>query len=85
LPKKPHDPLKPNKIPEGPWQIISCDLIVDLPKSEEKDSIFVVVDRFTKQAHFIPTMKDVDAKGISTLFLKDVWKHHGTPKKVISD
>src|SRR5882757_8109854 len=36
-------------------------------------------------AHFMPTMKDVDSKGISDLFLKHVWKLYGTPKKVISD
>ena len=85
LPSRPTGPLQPNEVPEGPWQTITCDLIVDLPKSEGCDSIFVVVDRFSKQAHFIPTTKDVDSKGISELFLKNVWKHHGTPKKVISD
>src|ERR1700709_2193988 len=85
FPKKPHGPLKPNEIPTAPWQNITCDLIVDLPKSEGKDSIFVVVDRFSKQAHFIPTVKEVDSKGIAELFLQNVWKLHGTPKQVISD
>jgi hypothetical protein len=53
--------------------------------SEGFDSIFVVVDRYTKQTHLIPTTKDVDAEGIAKIFLNHVWKHHGTPKKVISD
>jgi len=81
-PAKPHGPLKPNKILEGPWQTITCDLIIDLPVSEGFDSIFVVIDRYTKQTHLIP---DVDAEGIAKIFLNHVWKHHGTPKQVISD
>jgi len=85
FPSKPVGPLQPNAIPEGPWQSITCDLIVDLPKSEGFDSIFVVVDRFSKQAHFIPTTKNVDSRGIVDLFLKNIWKLHGTPKQVISD
>jgi hypothetical protein len=84
-PVKPHGPLKPNEIPEGPWQMITCDLIIDLPVSEGFDSIFVVIDRYTKKTHLIPTNKDVDAEGIVKIFLNHVWKHHGTPKQVISD
>ena len=85
FPSKPAGPLQPNAVPEGPWQSITCDLIVDLPKSEGFDSIFVVIDQFSKQAHFILTTKNVDSKGIVDLFLKNVWKLHGTPKQVISD
>jgi hypothetical protein len=69
---KTHGPLKPNEIPEGPGQIITCDLIVDLPLSEGFDSIFVVVDRYTKQTHLIPTTKDVDVEGIAKIFLNHV-------------
>jgi hypothetical protein len=60
--------------------MITCDLIVDLPVSKGFDSIFVVIDRYTKQTHLIPTNKDVDAEGIAKIFLNHVWKHHGTPK-----
>jgi transposase InsO family protein len=77
--------LQPNSVPTAPWQIISCDLITQLPKSSGFDAIFVVVDRLTKQAHFIPTMSSVDSPGIAELFLTLVWKLHGTPKEVISD
>ena len=82
---QPFGPLHPNPIPTTPWQIISCDLITQLPKSASYDAIFVVVDRLTKQAHFIPTTLEVDAPGIAELFLTSVWKLHGTPKEVISD
>jgi hypothetical protein len=84
-PAKPTGLLKPNEVPNGPWQNVTCDLIVDLPKSEGFNSIFICVDRFTKQAHVVPTTKDVDSNGIAEIFLKNVWKHHGTPQQVISD
>jgi len=85
IPRKSQGLLKPNEIPKGPWQTVTCDLITDLPISEGMDSIFIVVDRFSKQAHFIPTTKDVSAKGIAELFLRNVFKLHGTPKQIISD
>ena len=80
-----HGLLQPNTVPTAPWQIISCDLITQLPKSSGFDAIFVVVDRLTKQAHFIPTTSDVDSPGIADLFVSSVWKYHGTPREVISD
>ena len=80
-----HGPLQPNSVPDQPWQVISCDLITQLPKSSGYDAIFVVVDRLTKQAHFIPTTSSVDSPGIAELFLSSVWKLHGTPQEVISD
>lgn len=61
------------------------DLIVDLPPSDGFDSIMVVVDRFTKQCHLAPTVKTASAETIADLFLQNVWKHHGTPRQVISD
>ena len=82
---QPSGPLQPNAVPRSPWEIISCDLITQLPKSSGYDAIFVVVDRLTKQAHFLPTTSDVDSPGIAELFLNGIWKLHGTPKEVISD
>jgi hypothetical protein len=50
-----HGVLRPLAIPEGPWQWTESDHIVKLPISEGYDSIYVVVDCFTKMVHFIPT------------------------------
>lgn len=49
-----HGGLQPLPIPKGPWQSISYDYIVELPVSNAYDAILVVVDRFSKMAHFIP-------------------------------
>jgi hypothetical protein len=65
--------------------MISVDFIVELPKSYGYDAIMCVVNSLTKCAHFIPTHTTINAKGTALLFLKEVWKHHGTPKVVISD
>jgi transposase InsO family protein len=44
-----------------------------------------VVDSLTKRTHFIPTHTTINAEGTTLLFLKEVWKHHRTPKVVVSD
>jgi hypothetical protein len=44
-----------------------------------------VVDRFSRQAHFIPGFEATNAEELAEIFIKEVWKHHGLPKKTISD
>ena len=74
-----HGVLRPLPIPEGPWQWMESDHIVKLPKSKGYDSIYVVVDRFTKMAHFIPTTEKALEEDLIDLHMKNVWKHHGLP------
>jgi transposase InsO family protein len=47
--------------------------------------LMCVVDSLTKHTHFIPMHTTINAKGTALLFLKEVWKHHGTPRVVVSD
>jgi transposase InsO family protein len=67
------------------WDTISVDFIVELPDSHGYDAIMCVINSLTKHAHFIPTHTTINAEGIALLFLKEVWKHHGMPRVVLSD
>jgi len=60
--------LKPNQIPERPWQHISVDFITKLPVSKGHDSILVVCDRFSKMSHFVATTEKMTAEGLARLF-----------------
>jgi transposase InsO family protein len=65
--------------------VISVDFIVELPESHGYDAIMCVIDSLTKRMHFIPMHTTIMAKGAARLYLRDVWKHHGTPRAVLSD
>ncbi|KAE8691406.1 hypothetical protein F3Y22_tig00110890pilonHSYRG01301 [Hibiscus syriacus] len=83
--KKPAGLLQPLPIPERPWESISMDFIIGLPKTDGLSSIMVVVDRFSKYATFIPASKVCPAVEVARLFLKHVVKYWGMPKTIISD
>jgi hypothetical protein len=65
--------------------MISVDFIVKLPESHGYDTIINVVDSITKHAHFIPMHTTITAEGTTHLYLREVWKHHGTPQVVLLD
>ena len=77
--------LHPLPILDAPWDTISMDFIVELPESNKKDAIMVVVDSVTKWSHFVETVTTLLAAGTTQLYLQHIWKHHGLPKKVVSD
>ena len=61
------------------------DFIEGLPKSERRDCIMVVVDRFTKYAHFLSLTHPYTAQEVAKLFLDQVVKFHGAPQTIVSD
>jgi hypothetical protein len=62
------------------------DFLGPVPEStSEKDMILIVVDRLTKMARFIPTHTTVTSKETADLFLREVFRHHGLPKGIVSD
>jgi hypothetical protein len=78
--------LQPLPIPEWKWDVVTMDFITGLPRTSKKhDSIMVVVDKLTKAAHFIPLKTTHRAEDVDDIFLKEVARLHGIPKKIVSD
>jgi len=75
----------PNKVPNGPWKIISINLITQLPESNSYNAICVIVDRLTKRAHFISINNWFLSKDMVQLLYDKVYPLHGLLLQIILD
>jgi IS30 family transposase len=84
--QRPAGLLQPIKIPEWKWEEIGMDFIVGLSRTQAGyDSIWVIVDRLTKVAHFIPVKTTYSDAKIAELYISRIVCLHGVPKKIVSD
>ncbi|KAA3483847.1 DNA/RNA polymerases superfamily protein [Gossypium australe] len=78
--------LQPVKIPLFKWERITMDFVSGLPLTPtKKDSVWVVVDRLTKTAHFLPVRMDYSLQKLAKLYVSEIVKLHGVPVSIISD
>jgi hypothetical protein len=78
--------LQPLSIPEEPWSDISMDLITHLPQSRSGfDAIVVFVDRLSKMIHAVATQTTCTASELARVMLREVARHHGLPRSIVSD
>jgi hypothetical protein len=83
---KPGGLLQPLSFPEWKWDVISMDLIVELPLTTRKfDLIWVIVDRLNKSAHLIPMHTNYNAKKYAEIYLIPALCLHGVLKTINSD
>ena len=74
------------KTPEWKWEEVGLDFIVGLLCTQRGyDSIWVIVDRLTKVAHFIPVKTTYNGPRLAQLYMERIVCLHGVPKKIVSD
>ncbi|GJZ47910.1 putative reverse transcriptase domain-containing protein [Tanacetum coccineum] len=84
--QKPSGLLQQPEIPVWKWERITMDFIVGLPRTPSGyDSIWVIVDRLTKSAHFLPVKTTDSMEKLTQLYLKEIICRHGVPISIISD
>ncbi|GJZ67147.1 putative reverse transcriptase domain-containing protein, partial [Tanacetum coccineum] len=82
--QKPSGLLVQPEIPMWKWERIIMDFVTKLPKtSNEHDTIWVIVDRLTKSAHFIPTQETDSMETLTRLYIKEIVSRHGVPISII--
>ncbi|GKA14319.1 putative reverse transcriptase domain-containing protein [Tanacetum coccineum] len=84
--QRPSGLLQQPKIPEWKWDNITMDFITKLPKIKSgHDTIWVIVDRMTKSAHFLAVREDYSTERLEKLYIDEIVARHGVPVLIISD
>nr|KAJ0202839.1 hypothetical protein LSAT_V11C500278610 [Lactuca sativa] len=77
--------LQPLELPSTVWSELTMDFIDGLPRSEGNIVIFVVVDRLSKYAHFLPLKHPYTANTVANVFLREIVRLHWVPESIVSD
>ncbi|KAL4378322.1 hypothetical protein GQ457_02G025300 [Hibiscus cannabinus] len=78
--------LQPLKFPQWKREKITMDFVTSLPITPRKnDAVWVIVDRFTKSAHFIPVRVNMSSDILAELYIREVIRLHGVPTSIVSD
>ncbi|KAI5339223.1 hypothetical protein L3X38_018495 [Prunus dulcis] len=84
--QKPSGLMQPLPIPEWKWERITMDFVFKLPRtSKGHDGIWVIVDRLTKSAHFLPIKETYSFTRLAKLFVDEIVRLHGAPVSIVSD
>ncbi|GJT29214.1 putative reverse transcriptase domain-containing protein [Tanacetum coccineum] len=84
--QRPSGLLQQPEIPIWKWEGIAMDFVTKLPRtSSGHDTIWVIVDRLTKSAHFLPMREDYKMERLARLYLNEIVARHGVPISIISD
>ncbi|GJY58256.1 putative reverse transcriptase domain-containing protein [Tanacetum coccineum] len=84
--QKPSGFLQQPEIPEWKWEKITMDFVIKVPKSSSgHDIIWVIVDRLTKSAHFLPIREDYKTEKLAKINTNEIVVRHGVPVSIISD
>jgi hypothetical protein len=84
--QRPTGLLQPLLVPKWKWEEIGMDFVIGLPRTQKgNDSIWVMIDRLTKAAHFIPVKTTFGGATLARIYLKEIVRLHGTPQKIVSD
>ncbi|GJZ72405.1 putative reverse transcriptase domain-containing protein [Tanacetum coccineum] len=84
--QRPSGLLQQPKIPEWKWDKITMDFITKLPRSKSgHDTIWVIVDRLTKSAHFLALREDYSTEKLAKIYVNEIVARHGVPVLIISD
>ena len=82
----PTERLRPLAIPEWKWEKIAMDFVMGLPKTpRQHDAIWVVVDRLTKAAHFLPIRQTDTLDKLARIYIKEIVRLHGITLSIVSD
>ena len=83
--KKPFGLMQPLPVPQWKWENITMDFVYKLPRTQNgHDGIWVIVDRLTKSAHFIPMREKYSLSRLAELFISKIVKYHRVPVSIIS-